>query len=239
MSETSIDRRRYTDREMALILKRASELQEQGPSTGTREQSHTLSELEQIAAEVGIDPRYVAEAANAVDVEPTTKRAPLLGAPTTYQVSRFVEGEVPETEFAEMLDTIRRVTGKHGEVSRVLGSLEWKTMGPRGETYVTISPRQGKTAMRIGGQYGLSAGLVYGVAVTIGAALLVGTSVSTGSAIDLGTLAAVGAGSYLAARTAWQVAAARTERRLRRILEEVTLRVVRVARSSTNDTEEV
>ena len=59
MSDKSIDRRRYTDREMALILKRAAELQEHGPSTGTREQSHTLSELEQIAAEVGIDPRYV------------------------------------------------------------------------------------------------------------------------------------------------------------------------------------
>ena len=239
MSDKSIDRRRYTDREMALILKRAAELQEHGPSTGTREQSHTLSELEQIAAEVGIDPRYVVEAANAVDVEPTTKRAPLLGAPTTYQVSRFVEGEVPEVEFADMLDAIRRVTGKHGEVSRVLGSLEWKTMGPRGETYVTISPRQGKTAIRIGGQYGLGAGLVYGVVGTIGAALLVGTSVSTGSAIDVGTLAAVGAGSYLAARTAWQAVAAKTERRLRKILEEVTLKVLRVAKSNTNDTEDV
>ena len=239
MSETSIDRRRYTDREMALILKRAAELQEQGPSTGIREQSYTLLELEQVAAEVGIDPRYVVEAANAVDAEPTTKRAPLLGAPTTYQVSRFVEGEVPEAEFAELLDAIRRVTGRHGEVNRVLGSLEWRTMGPRGETYVTISPRQGKTAMRIGGQYGLGAGLVYGVVGTIGAALLVGTSVSTGSAIDLGTLAAVGAGSYLAARTAWQVVAARTERRLRKILEEVTLRVMRVTRPDTNDMEDV
>ena len=134
-----------------------------------------------------------------------------------------------------MLDAIRRVTGKHGEVSRVLGSLEWKTMGPRGETYVTISPRQGKTAIRIGGQYGLGAGLVYGVVGTIGAALLVGTSVSTGSAIDVGTLAAVGAGSYLAARTAWQVVAARTERKLRKILEEVTLKVLRVAKSNKND----
>ena len=84
----------------------------------------------------------------------------------------------------------------------------------------------------------MGAGLVYGIVGTIGAALLVGTSVFTGSAIDVGTLAAVGAGSYLAARTAWQVVAAKTERRLRKTLEEVTLRVVRVARSSRNDTED-
>ncbi|UCD25371.1 MAG: hypothetical protein JSW51_05500, partial [Gemmatimonadota bacterium] len=107
-----------------------------------------------------------------------------------------------------------------------------------GETYVTIAPRQGKTAMRIGGHYGIGAGLVYGVVGTIGAALLIGTSVSTGSAIDLGTLAAVGAGSYLAARTTWQVVAARTERRLRKILEEVTLKVVRVANANRKDAED-
>ena len=238
MSHKAIDGRRYSDREMALILKRAAELQEQGPSTGTREQSHTLSELEQIGSEVGIDPRYVVEAASAVDAEPTTKRAPVLGAPTTYRISRFVEGEVPEAEFGELLDAIRQVTGRHGEVSRVLGSLEWKASGPRGETYVSITPRQGKTAMRIGGQYGIGAGLAYGVVGTIGAALLIGMSVSTGSAMDLGTLAAVGVGSYLAARTTWQVVAARTERRLRKILEEVTLRVVRVAKPNRNGTED-
>jgi hypothetical protein len=240
MGDKSLDRRRYSDREMALILKRAAELQEQGPGTATREQSHTLAELEQVAAEVGIDPRYVSEAADAVDTEPTAKRAPLIGAPITYQVNRYVDGEVPESEFAQMLDAIRQVTGRHGEVNRVLGALEWKSTGLRGDTYITVSPRQGKTGMAIRGQYGLGAGIVYGAVGVVGAALLVGTSVSTGSAIDVGTLAAVGAGTYLAARTAWQVVAARTERRLRKVLEEVTLKVVQLARyHSSNETEDV
>jgi hypothetical protein len=78
---------------------------------------------------------------------------------------------------------------------------------------------------------------VYSVTGVIGAALLVGTSVSTGSPIDLGTLAAVAGGSYLAARTAWQVLAGKTERRLRKILEEVTLTVVRVARTERENDE--
>lgn len=230
MTDSSRDKRRYSDREMALILKRAATLQEQGPDAVAQEQSHTLTELERIAIEVGIDPRYVAEAAAAVDAEPTAKKAPLLGAPISYQVGRIIEGEVPETEFAEMLDAIRKVTGRQGEVSRVLGAFEWKTGGPSGETHVAIAPRRGKTSIRIGGRYGAGAGFVYSATGAIGAALLVGTSVLTRSEIDLGTLAAVAGGSYLAARTAWQVVAGRAERRLRKILEEVTLTVVRIAR---------
>jgi len=222
---------------MALILRRAAYLQEIGPDPARQDQSHTLTELESVAVEVGIDPRYVAEAAAAVDAEPTTKRAPLLGAPTTYQVSRFVEGQVAEADFAELLDSIRQVTASHGEVNRVLGALEWKGTGPRGETHVTISPRQGQTALRIGGRYGRGAGLVYVVFATIGAGLIAGTSIATGSPIDVGTVAAVGAGSYLAARTAWQVLAAKTERRLRKVLEEVTLRVVRVVDSDKKRTD--
>jgi hypothetical protein len=237
MSDTSKDRRRYSDREMALILKRAATLQEQGPDAASQDQSHTLTELERVAVEVGIDPRYVAEAAAAVDAEPTAKKAPLLGAPTSYQVARIIEGEVPETEFGELLDAIRLVTGRHGEVSRVLGAFEWKSSGPSGETYVAIAPRRGKTSIRLGGRYGAGAGFVYSVTGVIGAALLVGTSVSTGSPIDLGTLAAVAGGSYLAARTAWQVLAGKTERRLRKILEEVTLTVVRVARTERENDE--
>ena len=231
MTDSSRDRRRYSDREMALILKKAATLQEQGPDAVAQEQSHTLTELERVAIEVGIDPRYVAEAAAAVDAESSTKRAPLLGAPTTYQVGRIIEGEVPETEFSEMLDAIRKITRRQGEVSRVLGAFEWKSGGPSGETYVSIAPRNGKTSIRIGGRYGAGAGFVYCATGVIGAALLVGTAVSRGSPIDLGTLAAVAAGSYLAARTAWQVVAGKAERRLRKVLEEVTLTVVRVARS--------
>jgi hypothetical protein len=227
MTESSKERRRYSDREMALILRRAAELQSQGADVASGEQSHTMADLEELAAEVGIDPRYVAEAAQAVDAEPLTKAAPILGAPISYQVGRMIEGEVSEPEFADLLDSVRRATGRQGEVSRVLGSLEWRMVSVNGESFVTISPRQGKTAIRIGGQYGRGASVVYCVVGGIGAALLVGGSVSTGSPIDLGTLAAVGAGSYLAARTAWQVVAGKAERKLRKVMEEVTLGVMR------------
>jgi hypothetical protein len=42
---------RYTDEQMALILKRAAELQSAG-----EEQIHTLAEIQQIAQQVGIEP---------------------------------------------------------------------------------------------------------------------------------------------------------------------------------------
>ena len=56
------DKRIYTDKEISAVLKRATELQgAQGPAGGTSGLS--LDELEQIAAEVGIDPNYVKAAA--------------------------------------------------------------------------------------------------------------------------------------------------------------------------------
>ena len=51
MAESGSNRRRYGDKEVGLILKRAAELQRQEPAAGTEGGGLTLTELEEIAVD--------------------------------------------------------------------------------------------------------------------------------------------------------------------------------------------
>ena len=85
MAETSSPR--FSEQEMALILKRAAELQEGADGRGVQ---RTLSEIAEIAAEVGIDATFVAEAV--AELERPVTRAGWLGAPTRFYDERSVAG---------------------------------------------------------------------------------------------------------------------------------------------------
>ena len=54
---------KYTEQELRLILQRAVEMERLGPSLDGVGGSLTFSELNEIAEEVGIDPRVIAAAA--------------------------------------------------------------------------------------------------------------------------------------------------------------------------------
>jgi hypothetical protein len=62
MTESGEHRRRYGDKEVGLILKRAAEIQSQGPESAAGG-GLGLRELEEIATEAGIDPNSLRQAA--------------------------------------------------------------------------------------------------------------------------------------------------------------------------------
>jgi len=105
---------RYSEQEMALILKRAAELQEGADGRGVQ---RTLSEIAEIAAEVGIDATFVAEAVAELERPPT--RAGWLGAPTRFYDERSVAGTLSPAEISELLDRARAELGLHGAVQQV------------------------------------------------------------------------------------------------------------------------
>ena len=82
MSSDETKKRRYTEEEFALILRKASEIQEspgEGPGRHPG-QGLTLEEIQSIAAEAGIDPQAVSRAAVVsaeVSSAGVTSRAPL------------------------------------------------------------------------------------------------------------------------------------------------------------------
>ncbi|MEE8175809.1 MAG: hypothetical protein V3T97_04300, partial [Gemmatimonadota bacterium] len=67
MPDHELPGRHYTEKEVGLILRRATELQRSEPSA--RDPAGlTLAELEEVATEVGIDARYLRRAAAELEV---------------------------------------------------------------------------------------------------------------------------------------------------------------------------
>jgi hypothetical protein len=146
MADTPMEERRFTDREVREILKRAVK---KTPSRAlVRDEGLSLAELEAIGHEVGIDPARLEDAARAVSLEKSERSGSVLGGPTVMDFERRVEGEFYPTDTPDILAVIRRTMGQQGEVAEVHGSLEWQAKGESGERYVTLSSRDGATTIR-------------------------------------------------------------------------------------------
>src|SRR5690242_12967098 len=106
-AEDPLDGSGFTHEEMRLIFERA------GISEATRDDSrrYTLSEIEAIGAEAGLDPGDIRRAAVMVrDVSVTHK---LLGAPTRFHATHFFDRAIAEDRLADMVEVLRRDVGLH------------------------------------------------------------------------------------------------------------------------------
>lgn len=220
--------RRFDEEEVALILRRAAELQEaqSGAADGM-----TLADLEEVAREAGLDPALVRRAAadleagsgargvrdtydssdNDYGAESPVSR--FLGAPTVLREERIVDSEVPAAEYETLVDEIRRTFNDVGTVSTLGRTLAWRSSPPMPgrsggrQINVTVVVRGGKTGIRVEESTGgLAGGLFGGLMGGLGGG-------STGLAVGVGLgalhsgLAAAGifgvflGGSYVLART--------------------------------------
>jgi hypothetical protein len=195
----------YRHTEAKEIVRRAADIQLQNP---TREDGLSLGGVQQIAAEVGIPPKYVEQAARSIDrpIEPPRPSA-FLGAPTLLQFERVVDGEVPEAEYPELVEEIRATFGTTGEVNTLGDSLAWRTPTAQGirQVSVTIRPRGGRTRIRVQERLsGLAGGLFGGIMGGVGGGGF-GTSMAIifGAGMPLVGITLAGAavgGSYALAR---------------------------------------
>jgi hypothetical protein len=166
MADTPMDERRFSDREVREILKKAVE---KAPSRAlTNREGLSLAELKAIGEEVGIDPARVEDAARAVAGVGERRSSSLLGGPTILNFQRRVKGGFGEEDTPEVLSVIRRTTGLQGETDEIHGSLEWKAEGDAGGRYVTLTPRDGHTTITASANLTNTAILTYLPAGTIG-----------------------------------------------------------------------
>jgi hypothetical protein len=156
MDEPKSVSRRYSDREIALILTRTAELQTTRAAESEVTAGLTQEELEQIAREAGLDPRYVRSAIAELDSGRGTRQSRWLGGTTWIQLERSVAGEVPEREYEALVDIIRRSLGEIGQPSVLGRTLRWIALtGVSGrhahgrEIEVAIAARDGQTTIRI------------------------------------------------------------------------------------------
>ena len=217
---------RYSEQEMALILKRAAELQEGADGRGAQ---LSLGEIQAIAAEAGISPSYVTEAAT--ELHHPGPRVGWLGAPTRFHAERTVMAALSPSIAGELVDCARGELGLHGEVTQVLDTVEWRGQSPLGSTFLTLAPRADGTRIAVTSSrtdhavlVGMS-GIGIGILSALGGvalALSLTDSAVAASAIIAGSGIA---GTIASARLLWRGVAARWERRTRALVDMLAERV--------------
>ena len=210
---------RFSEQEMALILKRAAELQEGADGRGVQ---RSLAEINEIASEVGIDQEFVAEAV--AELQRPRARSNWLGAPTRFHEEQSVPRKLTPDEISELLDQARAEMGLHGEVHQVFDGVELRvrsslgasilTMGPRGEgTRIALTTERLDQAVVIGfGSVGIGFLTALGgvaIALNVTNSALLASAIVAGSGL---------AGTVVSARVLWLGIAERWRKRTRSIV---------------------
>ncbi|MEM7246467.1 MAG: hypothetical protein AAF533_14040 [Acidobacteriota bacterium] len=218
--------KRYSEAEGLAILKKAAELQAQGPLSGKDGRSFTLEELEKIAQDSGLPPHLVQSAAGTVG---RPKQAGgWLGAPAVLEAAREIVGELDRRDLAELVAEIEHGLEESGRV-RVQGSaLRWKSR--LGQRNVQLRSSGGvlkiKATESLGAQIGgLFGGLVGGVAGgALGLALGVGLGVLGSAGAALVLWAGPVALAYFIARSILSGQGQRKSQRLEELVDDVARR---------------
>lgn len=221
-----MDDRRYNDKEVALILRKATQVDPAAARGGDLD-GLTLEQLKGIAREVGIDPDAVEVAARQLAVARPRDSGGLLGAPTAPLFETTVRRRVAPEQAGEIVAVIREAMGRQGIVGTEFDGLEWRARDALGGRYVSLRPTPEGTRVRAFGNFRDGAMLTFvggGIPVGIGVASL---SVGIFKALGLTALLGVGSiplgilGGIGFARFVWKRLQRREARTLERVVSEL------------------
>jgi len=138
--------RTYTDQEVALILRRAMERQEDGAERGD---GLALRDVREIAREIGIDPDLVSEVAGQLPLASGGAEGRWLGEPMRYELRLSHDAPSTPEQLQDLMMQVRSITQQQGQVQEVLGALEWKAGADLDQVAVTARVRGGRTTVQI------------------------------------------------------------------------------------------
>ncbi len=143
-------RQRYSDQEVALVLRRAAELEEQRGESGAA-RGLTQHELEGIAREVGFSAEAVRQALAELRVRGTPTR--WLGQPAGVRIACAVPGRLTRDAMQRFTQTLEDHVSATGTVTEALGTVRWTTItdGSRDfrMTQVAITPTDDETHLQV------------------------------------------------------------------------------------------
>ena len=211
MTETQLPARRFTEKETDTILRRAAELQASGGVEATGERGLTITEMESIAREVGLDPGLIRRAALEMDQRKAARSSPFFGAPLRLSLERVIPGDLTDDGWGTMSMEFQRSFGP-GHASQAGRMRTWSVIARGSEAAsrslsVSATVDQGRTVLRVdepqtqlaGGLFGgLMGGLGGG---GFGVAMGVGLGAFHSPLIAISLAVAAVAGSYALART--------------------------------------
>ena len=226
---------RYSDEEFAAIVQKATELQDQSSDSAAHSSQKlkgregaeglTIAEVREIGSEVGLERRFIDQAADDLALESSG----LFGGALTQQAQGTFQHVLTEAERIEILDVVRATLKQRGEVHEVAGAVEWKSVGRIARTTVTINATSESVALRVHSDASGVAALTW--LGTIGAGLAAGAGLvgalqpesvlAVVSIVGAGGLAGVGV-----ARTIWSATTRAFRGRVQRIRDELARSLV-------------
>jgi serine/threonine protein kinase len=141
---------RYGDERVREIVRQAAEIQAREPGS---DEDMSLAGVQRLAAEVGIEPDQVREALDRLEGTATgLVSGGIMGLRPQLELERFVDCEVDQVVYADLLEEIRVSLGEIGQMNETLGTpLSWssspKATGRKAQ--ILVSPKSGRTRIRV------------------------------------------------------------------------------------------
>jgi len=249
MSELPTPPRLYGEKEVDQLLKRATELQAELPSRSAATGGLSLSELEEIAVEAGIDPRRLRQAAMELESGDMGTEAWtwLSGERLSLVREAIIPGEIPESGWERVVTVVRQNTHEHGQPSLLGHTLTWQgeTASKMRSILVVVSARDGETHVRIEERLhqtaaGLFGGIIGGVGggLGLGAGLPMGIAAGSALLTALFPLGIIGL-SYMGAKEIYRAVVKRRRTAVSELMDRVSSEVTAcIASASLTEADE-
>jgi hypothetical protein len=137
--------RRYDDKEVGEILKAAAEMQS-GLIDSSAPGGMTLTELQRVAGELGIDPEHIGRAARELGTSPKPSSR---YKSDSLLIERTVDGELSDETWDELVTELRRFAGKPGKSEKAGNSREWTGKAGAGSVMLSATTRRGRTRLKL------------------------------------------------------------------------------------------
>lgn len=140
--------RLFSEQEIGAILKRTAELAKQADASNP--DGLSLEEIQQLAADAGLDPGLVARAAAELSVDaPRTGKKHFWGGPLTHSTDMQLDVPVDSETWESMLPAIRSSFGVAGVVSVREGTFEWTATSGENEKQAHVYVRRTPSGSRL------------------------------------------------------------------------------------------
>ena len=235
------DSRRFTDREVALVLRRATELDEASGPTAGAAGGLSLDDLKQIAGEVGISTAAIERAVRTLD-RPAALGTRLVGAPAVRKAVHVVPGSLDRDGMAALVTTVDDHAEGTGSVTEALGSIRWTARDRLKSTRVSITPNGDATAIEVVEKAEPRLRRIFHLLPAAWGVMLAGAVVAAAPGAGPIGAAAIATGAALmgagAGRAVWAVLSAASGRRVHRLARIVADEAARVSASSQEPIED-
>lgn len=157
--------RHFSEQEVSEIIRKAAERQSRSDTPGRTPAGISESELRRVANELGIDSDALQYAMGEVGTGAISDTGALGSFERTLE--RTIDGELPEEALALVIEEFVPVSGLQGNTVTIGRAINYTSMVRLGQCNVNVSPRNGRTVLRVKSDASLAALAVFGPAFVL------------------------------------------------------------------------